>query len=622
MSKAPVVMPRFAAPGVNVTPLEGGGFLLRSPYALEPYPRSMGTLLERWAREAPERDFLAERTGSGWRRLTYRQALDAARAIGQALLDRGLGAGRPVAILSENGVNHALLTLAAMHVGVLVAPVSPAYALMSRDFSRLRYIMDLLRPALVYASEGGRFAPALRALGLKGVELVVDDISSVDMAATPFAALADAPPTGAVERAFAAVGPDTVAKILFTSGSTGQPKGVINTQRMMCSNQQSQAQLWPFVEDRPPVLVDWMPWNHTFGGNFCINFVLRNGGTFYIDDGKPAPGLIEKTVANLREVSPTIYLNVPRGYDMLLPYLERDGALRDTFFRELEVIFYAGAALPQSLWTRLEQLSIAARGRRVTMVSAWGSTETAPMATCVHYPIDRAGVIGLPAPGCEIKLVPNSGKLELRVKGPNVTPGYYKRDDLTQAAFDGDGFYRIGDAGRFADPDDPVKGLEFDGRIAEDFKLMSGTWVHVGGLRVRAIAAAAPVAQDVVVTGHEREEVGLLIFPNPVGCRSLCPEVSADAPLAVLIGRPEVRGRIAQALADLDAEDGGSASRPARALLLEEPPQIDANEITDKGYINQRAVLERRAEWVRRLYADPPRQEVIVPRRTRRPVFP
>lgn len=622
MSKAPINPLQFAAPGVNVTPLEGGGFLLRSPYELKPYPPSLGALLERWAREAPERDFLCEREGSGWRRMTYRQVRDAVRGIGQALLDRGLGAERPVTILSDNSINHALLTLAAMHVGVPVAPVSPAYSLMSRDFVRLRYIMDLLRPALVYASDADRFAPALRALGLKGVELVMDGGAPAGMAATPFAALAETRPTGAVERAFDAVGPDTIAKILFTSGSTGQPKGVINTQRMLCSNQQSQAQLWPFVEKRPPVLVDWMPWNHTFGGNFCVDFILRNGGTFYIDDGKPAPGLIEKTVANLREVSPTVYLNVPRGYDMLLPYLEQDGALRDTFFSELELLFYAGAALPQNLWTRLEQVSIAARGRRVMMVSAWGSTETAPMATCVHYEIDRAGVIGLPAPGCEIKLVPNTGKLELRVKGPNVTPGYFKRDDLTREAFDAEGFYRIGDAGRFADPGDPVKGLEFDGRIAEDFKLMSGTWVHVGALRVRAIAAAAPVAQDVVVTGHDREEVGLLIFPNPAGCRSLCPEVSAEVPLSVLIGRPEVRGRIAQALTDLAAEGGGSSTWPARALLLEEPPQIDASEITDKGYINQRAVLERRAEWVRRLHANPPRQEVVFPRRTRRASFP
>jgi len=622
MSKAPVIPLQFAAPGVEVAPLLGGGYLLRSPYALKPYPAKLGLHLERWAREAPARDFLAEREGGGWRRVTYGQALASVRGIGQALLERGLGPERPVAILSDNSINHALLTLAAMHVGVPVAPVSPAYSLMSRDFARLRYIMDLLRPALVYASDGTRFGPALQALGLKGIELVVDGAAPTGMAATPFATLASARPTDAVERAFAAVGPDTVAKILFTSGSTGQPKGVINTQRMLCSNQQSQAQLWPFVENRPPVLVDWMPWNHTFGGNFCVNFILRNGGTFYIDDGKPAPGLIEKTVANLREVSPTIYLNVPRGYDMLLPYLEQDGALRDTFFRELELIFYAGAALPQNLWTRLEQVSVAARGRRVMMVSAWGSTETAPMATSVHYEIDRAGVIGLPAPGCEIKLVPNTGKLELRVKGPNVTPGYYKRDDLTQAAFDAEGFYRIGDAGRFADPNEPVKGLEFDGRIAEDFKLMSGTWVHVGALRVRAIAAAAPVAQDVVVTGHDREEVGLLIFPNPAGCRSLCPDVAADAPLSVLIRRPEVRGRIVQALTDLAAEGGGSSTAPARAMLLDEPPQIDASEITDKGYINQRAVLERRAEWVRRLHADPPRQEVIVPRRTRRAAAP
>jgi feruloyl-CoA synthase len=615
MAKPPFIPLHFAKPAVTVSRLADGGFLVRSPYPLEPYAPSLGTHLRHWATEAPDRPFLAERAGGPWRRIGYREALESVRAIGQALLDRGLGADRPVAILSDNSVNHGLLALGAMHVGIPVAPISVAYSLVSKDFARLRTVADLLRPGLVYAADGARFAPALRAAGLEQAELVVDGNAPEGLAATPFSALLATRPGPAVERAFAAVGPDTIAKILFTSGSTGQPKGVINTQRMLCSNQQSQAQLWRFAAEKPPVLVDWLPWNHTFGGNFDFNFILRNGGTLYIDEGKPAPGLIEKTVANLREVSPTLYLNVPRGYDMLIPYLEQDAALRDTFFKRLDLLFYAGAALPQHLWARLEALSIAARGQRVVMISSWGATETAPMATTVHYEIDRAGVIGLPGPGTEIKLVPNAGKLEMLVRGPNVTPGYWRRADLTRAAFDAEGFYRIGDAGRFADPEDPLKGLEFDGRIAEDFKLMSGTWVPVGMLRVRAIAAAAPIAQDIVIAGHDREEVGLLVFPNPAGCRALCPGLGADASLATLIAQPEVRGRLADALRTLAGESTGSATRPTRALFLAEPPQIDAGEITDKGYVNQRAVLERRAEAVRTLFAEPPGPEVILPSR-------
>jgi len=614
MSKPPFVPLKFAKPAVDVRPLPGGGFLLKSPYPLRKYPPSLGSLLETWAQKAPERTFLAQRAGNGWLRLSFSDALRQARAIGQGLLDRGLGPTRPVAILSDNSLNHALLAFGAMHAGIPAAPVSPAYSLMSRDFARLRYIMDLLRPGLVYAADE-RFAAALRAIGERGATLVTDKGEGAGLPALAFAELAGAQPGAAIDRAFGAVGPDTVAKILFTSGSTGEPKGVINTHRMMCSNQQSQLQAWPFLADRPPVLVDWMPWNHTFGGNFCVNAALFHGGTMYIDDGKPAPGLIERTVANLKSVSPTIYLNVPRGYDMLLPYLEQDAALRESFFARLDMIFYAGAALPQSLWTRLEDVSIAATGRRVMMISSWGATETAPMATTVHYPIERAGVIGLPAPGTELKLVPNGPKLELRVRGPNVTPGYWKREDLTRAAFDEDGFYRIGDAGKFADPEDPVQGIEFDGRIAEDFKLTSGTWVHVGPLRVAAIAAASPVIQDAVVTGHGRDEVGLLVFPNAAGCRSLCPEAPVGEPLSALVRRPEVRDRIAAALKRLAVEGAGSSRFPARALLLEEPPQIDGSEITDKGYINQRAVLERRADAVERLYADPPGPDVIVAKR-------
>jgi feruloyl-CoA synthase len=379
---------------------------------------------------------------------------------------------------------------------------------------------------------------------------------------------------------------------------------------MLCSNQEMAAQVWPFLEDRPPVLVDWLPWNHTFGGNFCFNMVLRNGGTLHIDGGKPAPGLVETTARNLREISPTAYYNVPRGYDLLLPFLERDESLRASFFRELEFVFYAAAALPQNLWERLERVAAAA-GASPAMCSAWGSTETAPLATAVHWPIDRAGVIGTPVPGCELKLVPSGGKLEARVRGPNVTPGYFRSEALTRAAFDEEGFYRIGDAVRFADPAEPAQGLVFDGRVAEDFKLSSGTWVSVGALRVKLIAACDPLVQDAVITGHDRATPGALLFLNPVAARALCPDAPADATPAWFAARPEVRARIAAGLAQLARDAAASSMHPARALVLAEPPSIDANEITDKGYVNQRAVLDRRATLVERLHADPPAPEVI-----------
>ena len=572
---------RFASPQVKVEQRADGTTLVRSPQPLGPYARAVGEWLMRWAREAPDRPFIAERAGDGWRKITYRDALDAARRIGEALLARGLNASSPVAILSENSIDYGLLVLGAMHAGVPAAPISAAYSLMSKDHAKLKAIFELIQPGLVWAAEPDKYGAALKAVGRES---------------TPIAELLSTPAGGRIDEAFARVGPDTVGKILFTSGSTGMPKGVINTQRMMCSNQQSWAQIWPFIEDRPPVLCEWLPWNHTFGSNSTFNMVLRNGGTFYIDGGKPAPGLIETTVRNLRDAPITMYLNVPRGFDLLLPYLESDAQLRKNFFRDLDYIFYAGAALPQNLWERIEKLAVAERGGELAMLSAWGSTETAPMATCVHYHIERAGVVGLPAPGCEIKLVPSGGKLEARVRGPNVTPGYYKRDDLTRDAFDEEGFYRIGDALRFADRERPELGLVFDGRVAEDFKLTSGTWVHVGAVRVKLIAAANPVIQDAVLTGHDRSEIGALVFLNPATTK----EMSAEA----------VRARIAAALRTM-AGEGGSSTHPTRALVMTEPPSIDANEITDKGYINQRAVLEKRAALVERLHANPPSPEVV-----------
>ncbi len=565
----------FAPARVDVEKRADGTTLLRSPQPLGDYPRALGVWLEHWARTSPDRTFLAERAGEGWRKVSYVEALDAARRIGESLLGRGLSATRPVAILSDNSVDHALVALGAMHAGVPVAPISPAYSLMSKDHAKLKGIFELLRPGLVFAQDAAKFAPALAAVGAE---------------ATPVAELLDARPGERIDAAFASVGPDTVAKILFTSGSTGTPKGVVNTQRMLCSNQQAWAQLWPFLEDKPPVLCEWLPWNHTFGGNATFNMVLRNGGTLHVDAGKPAPGLVEITARNLREVSPTMYFNVPRGFDLLLPFLETDADLRRSFFRNLDVVFYAGAALPQNLWERLEALAVAENGGRLSMLSAWGSTETSPMATSVHYPIERAGVVGNPAPGTELKLVPSGGKLEVRVRGPSVTPGYWRRDDLTLAAFDEEGFYRIGDAMRFADDSNPAKGITFDGRVAEDFKLMSGTWVHVGAVRVRLIAACDPLVQDAVITGHDREEMGALVFVNPAAAKAL----GLDA--------EGVRARLKDALVALNRDATGSSTAPVRLLVMDEPPSIDANEITDKGYINQRAVLDRRAAQVERLH--------------------
>jgi len=564
---------RFAPPDVRLEKRTDGSLLLRSPQKLGRFARCVTEWLVEWSDKAPERIFLAERSKDGWRKLSYREAYGAVRRIGQALLDRNLNAERPVAILSDNSVDHALLALGAMHVGVPVAPVSPAYSLMSKDFGKLKSIFELVKPGLVWADDPHKFGAALAAVGAKSAAL---------------AELLETNPGSTQEREFSKVKPETVAKILFTSGSTGIPKGVINTHHMLCANQQMLAQAWPFVEDRPPIVVDWLPWNHTFGGNHNFNLVLRNGGTLYVDGGKPVPGLVDTTTRNLKEVAPTMYFNVPRGFDLLLPFLEKDAELRRNFFRNLDVLFYAAAALPQSLWDRLVRLSRAEKNTRLAMLSAWGSTETSPLATSVHWPMDRPGVIGLPVAGCELKLVPAAGKFEVRVRGPNVTPGYYKRDDLTRAAFDEEGFYRIGDAAKLADPDRPEKGVVFDGRVAEDFKLSTGTWVHVGALRIALIAAADPLIQDAVITGHDRDEVGALVFLSPA---------SKDA---------DVRSRLREALKRLS---GTSSTRIARLLVMTEPPSIDANEITDKGYLNQRAVLERRAALVEKLYAGSP--EVI-----------
>ncbi len=595
MDETPFVDLEFAPAAVETTTDAHGHLILSSPLPLDPPPPSVGSVLCEKAETIPDRVFLAERDGDHWRTVTYGEAARTVERLAQALLDRGVDEAHPVMLLSHNSIDHALIQLAAMTVGAPAAPISPAYSLLSRDHDKLRTIFDLLTPGLVYAADGETYGPALGAIGADRVVTSSrprpGDETVEDLAATT--------PTPAVDEAASAVGPDVVAKILFTSGSTGIPKGVINTHRMLCANQQAIRRLWPFLLRRPPVICDWLPWSHTFGGNHNFNMVLFCGGTLYIDEGKPAPGLFDASLRNLREVQATMYFNVPKGFAMLVPHLRADRDLRAHFFGDLDALFYAAAALPRHLWDELEELSVSVRGRRVPMLSAWGSTETAPLATSVHFPIQEPGVIGLPAPGTEIKLAPVGDKLELRVRGPNVTPGYWRREDLTAAAFDEDGFFRMGDAGRLADPDDPARGLVFDGRLAENFKLSSGTWVHAGELRVAAISACSPVIQDVVLTGHDRDEVGMLAFLDLPACRELTGGTVPDDGLPAAAPVHEV---VTTGLRRHNATHPGSSRRIARALLMAEPPSIDAGEITDKGYVNQRAVLERRADLIVRLY--------------------
>ena len=603
----------FAPAEVAVEKRADGSQLLRSPVPLAPCADKLGDHLERWAREVPERIFLAERGADGaWIELTYAQVRAKVRAVATWLLGQELSPGRPVVILSDNSLEHALLMLAAMHVGVPVSSFSQAYSLVSKDFAKLKANIDLLQPGVVFVQDRARFAPALAAIAHLHDGVVVAANGAGD-GVLPFADLLARTDDEAVDIALARVNGDTIAKFLFTSGSVGAPKAVVNTQRMLCANQQSKAQIWPFLEASPPVIVDWLPWSHTFGSNHNFNMVLCNGGTLYLDAGKPAPGLFEISQKNLKDVPPTVYLNVPRGFDMLVSALHADAELRQRFFSRLQVIFYAAAALPQHLFEEINRLALETVGEHIPLVSGWGSTETAPLCTDSHFAPERSGVIGIPIPGTELKLTPSADKLEVRVRGANVMPGYWKLPELSKAAFDEEGFYKIGDAVEFVDADKPEKGLLFDGRVGEDFKLVTGTWVHVGSLRMQGIDALVPIAQDIVVTGHDRDEVGFLIFPNIPELRKLSANLPADAPVEDLLRQPSVRAMVARGLARLKKEGGGSSGYAARAMLLAEPPSIDAGEITDKAYINQRMVLTRRADFVLRLHADQPDEDVILP---------
>jgi feruloyl-CoA synthase len=591
-----------------------GVIIMQSRIPLKAYEKHIPASLAKWAVEKADCTWLAQRSGSDrqWRKLSYSEAKRSVDALTQGILNLKLPEGRPVAILSGNSIEHALMTMAAMQARIAAAPVSPAYSLMSQDHAKLKYLFDLIKPALVMVQEGPAFEKALKTLDLDGVTVVhvarpADGIKSI-----AFADLAATPVTRAVEDSIAKITPDSVGKLLFTSGSTGMPKAVINTQRMMCANAAMMMQVRPRDPQAPQATyLDWMPWNHTMGGNALFNPVLTEGGTLYIDDGRPMPGMIEETLRNLHEISPTYYANVPAGYAALAAAMEKDDALCRSFFKNLGLMAYGGARLPDDLYDRMQALAVRATGERIVFYTGWGSTETAPTSTGTYWDTERAGLIGLPFPGVELKLVPSGPKYEIRVRGINVTPGYYSQPELTKTAFDDEGFYCIGDAATFVDDSDPVQGLIFAGRVVEDFKLTTGTFVQVGPLRTDAIAAASPVVQDALVAGQDRPFVGLLAWPNLHACRQIVGD--AEASYEDVVKHPGVLACLQRGLQAHNAACAGASSlRIARAMLMTEPASIDGNELTDKGYINQRAGLDRRAALVERLYAERPGEDVIV----------
>ncbi len=586
-------------PAVVRTECGGGAFTLHSPEPLQPYARCVGEWLEQWARATPDAPAFAEPAAAGgWTTLSWRELRRRVGAVAQALLDLRLPAGRPVVVLSDNGLDHLVLLLAGMHIGTAVCSLSSAYCRLAQgDFSRLHGILRMLAPSLVYASSAATYASVLQDAGLDAIEVYSDAVPGAMSGPLSFAELLATQETPAVMAALATVTADTDAKYLLTSGSTGQPKVVVNSQRMLCANQQMLAQGWTLLQGHKPVLLDWLPWSHTFGGNHNVNLVLRSGGTMYIDDGRPMPGLIEKTLAHLREVQPTIHFNVPRGYEMMLPALEADPELARRFFERACMVFYAGSGMPPATWNRLQALAATVRDEPLFLTTSWGSTETSPAVTALTWRVPQPGLIGLPLPGVSVKFVPNAGKLEMRVKGDHVFRAYRDNPQATRAAFDDEGFYRIGDAGTLFDAADASQGIAFDGRIAEDFKLTSGTWVSVGTLRVKLVSALAPYALDAVITGHERSQIGALLFLTEAARR-----LPADT----------LSQHVRDALHALLRDAGGSSQAPQRALLLPDGPNAAVGEITDKGYLNQRLVLTRRAAEVNALYATPPDARVIL----------
>ena len=593
----------------------GGVQYLRAEQDLQPCAERMTDRLLHWAQLDPDRTFIARRrrlpdgsTGD-WIRISYGQALDTARRVGQALLDRGLNADRPVAILCENGLEHAAIALGCLYAGIPYSPVSSAYSTISQDYDKLRHVLQTLTPGLVYATDS-RYAKAIAATVPADVEVVLGELfpavpgqdSLPGRAITPLVELLATEATAAVDAAQRATGRDTITKFLFTSGSTKLPKAVINTHGMWCANQQQMLQSMPVLGEEPPVLVDWLPWNHTFGGNHNVGLTIYNGGTLYIDDGKPTPALIGETLRNLREIAPTVYFNVPTGFEAIAHAMKADAGLRRNLLSRVRMFFYAGAALAQPVWDLLHEVQEAEIGERIVMGTGLGMTESSPFAIFITSPDVKSGYLGLPTPGMELKLVPMEGKVEVRYRGPNVTPGYWRAPQETAENFDEEGFFRTGDAVQWIDPQDPNLGLKFDGRIAEDFKLATGTFVSVGPLRAKIIAAGAPYVQDAVITGLNRKEVGALLLATPA-VRQLA-GLPADAPLKDVLESAPVQAHFQKVLDQLAAQATGSANRVARLNLMHEPPSIDKGEVTDKGSINQRAVLKHRDALIQAFHDD------------------
>lgn len=590
---------------IKVETRENGLTYVRSPEALGDYPDRITDKLLYWADHAPDRTYIAQREpGHGpWRRICYAEALQAARQIGQALLDRGLSNDRPVLMLSGNDIEQALLALGCQFAGVPYSPISPAYSLVSKDYEKLRHVLEVVTPGLVFVSDAKLYANAIQATLGTDIELVSTQPADINRPITLFRDLLATPPTSAIDAAQQATGPDTIVKFLFTSGSTSLPKAVINTQRMICSNLKMMVSAWPFLTETPPILIDWLPWNHTFGGNHNLGMVLYNGGTLYIDEGKPTDQGIETTLRNLREIAPTVYFNVPIGWEKIANALETDEALRANYYSRIQMQFYSGAALAQPVWDKLHATAEAAVGERIVMTTGLGMTETAPSAMFVLDERALAGQIGHPLPGMEFKLVPNDDKTEVRYSGPNVTPGYWRDPVKTAEVFDDEGFFCSGDAVKWLDANDPSQGFVFDGRVAEDFKLDTGTWVNVGPLRALVAREGAPYLQDSVITGHNRRELGILIVPNLSLCRTLS-GLPADADNEAVLSSAPVRSFFQQLVTRLSEQGTGSATRIMRGLVLVEPPSLDLGEITDKGSINQRAVLTHRAALIDALYEE------------------